>query len=513
MRINDQQLAILLRKEQDLEQLRAMLRHIFSFKENIDTFASFFFPHVLTDPSPPFHLEIYDELFKDSNSALAAPRGFAKSTIVGLVFLSFQIVNRLDRYIVYLSENHKKTVQFLEPIREEFKTNTNLRFVYGDMVPTKAKDDNGRDREDCFDIRCPEGTLRIEAVSFEKNLRGFKYRNSRPTLIVADDIENDERVMNPTLRQKDATKLNKVVIPALDVNGRFKFIGTILHLESLLMQKIKLYNGKIFKACDSDFKNTLWPERYNEEKLRGIRKDIGSLAFQQEYLNDPSDAVASIIKPEWIRGCFRPDLAAEDCVRLDFEYTAGGVDFAFSDAVSADESAFVTLGYAFKHYYLLHGQKEKGMSLLEQMRILKEQLHERFNYDGIGLEENSIKAMSKDIASFNLPITLFWTAASDPAAKAPHLAHKNFLDKRYTIGKLNLLLRVGTAFENKRFVIPYKTEADKLTADRILSECTSYALVDGKLVEAGIHPDYPLAIGFAIELINKMSRIELDFGD
>ena len=63
-------------------------------------------------------------------------------------------------------------------------------------------------------------------------------------------------------------------------------------------------------------------------------------------------------------------------------------------------------------------------------------------------------------------------------------------------------MRLGTAFENKRFIIPYKTEADKRTFDRILAECTSYALSDGKLVEAGVHPDIPIGLGYALELMN-----------
>ena len=63
-------------------------------------------------------------------------------------------------------------------------------------------------------------------------------------------------------------------------------------------------------------------------------------------------------------------------------------------------------------------------------------------------------------------------------------------------------MRLGTAFENKRFIIPYNTEADKLTFDRILAECTSYALSDGKLVEAGVHPDIPIGLGYALELMN-----------
>jgi len=479
----------------DENRQKELLQMIFSFKENIEIFSEVVFPETITNKIPSFHSQIYDFLFAEGNGALAAPRGHAKTSCTGIIFLIFCIVNKLEKYIVYMSQNHSKTVQFIDPIRHEFKNNKMLRFIYGDLTPKASRDDQGKDREDCFDV----GGCRVEAVSFEKNLRGFKYRNMRPTLIIGDDIESDERVTNPELREKDRNKLNKIVIPALDVNGRFKMIGTILHLDSLLKTKIKLYKGKIFRACDPDFTNLLWPARFTKEILQQIKYDIGSLPFQQEYLNDPADNESSIIKREWIIQCKRADLSAEDVFGMKFELKTMGADFAFSDRITADESAYCGLGLKDEFYYLLHSQKDKGLSINEQMNILKNTLQPRYDFDRMGLEENSIKAISKDITQWNLPITLFWTASSDPATQKKE---RSWTDKRHTVGKINLIMRLSTAFENKRFIIPYKTEKDKAVFEKILAECTSYALADGKLVEAGVHPDIPIALGYALELMN-----------
>lgn len=504
MKITKEEVGMLFQKEPNNAKLRSLLQEIFSDKENIEVFAETFFPHIMTNKPPEFHKEIYDILFRNGNDALAAPRGHAKSTIAGLIFLIFCIVNKIEKYIVYISQNHAKTVQFIDPIRDEFKTNKLLRFVYGDLTPRRTKDDEGRDREDCFDVN----GIRIEAVSFEKNLRGFKYKNMRPTLIIGDDIESDDRVLNPELREKDKNKLNKVIIPALDIDGRFKMIGTILHNYSLLKNKIDLYKGKIFKACDQDLNNILWKDRFTKEKLQKIREDISSIAFQQEYLNDPIDNSSSLIKREWIENCFREDLSHTDVLEMNFELKTMGVDFAFSDRITADESAFCGLGVKDGFCYLLHSQKERGLSVDEQMRILKNEIQVKYNFDKIGLEENSIKAISKDINQWKLPITLFWTSASDPAEKKKETFYEN---KRYTVGKINLIMRLGTAFENKRFIIPYKTEQDKAIAHEILSECVSYALQDGKLVESGIHPDIPIGLGYALELVSDLTGSAFTF--
>ncbi len=496
MKVSKKQVAELFEKVKDENELKELLQEIFSYKENIEVFSEVCFPKTVTNKIPKFHKDIYKMLFRDGNDALAAPRGHAKTSVTGVIFLIFCIVNRLEEYIVYISQNHAKTVQFIEPIRFEFKNNKILRFIYGDLTPRPGRDDQGKDREDCFDV----GGCRVQAASFEKNIRGFKHKNMRPTLIIGDDIEEDERLMNPELREKDKNKLNNVIIPSLDINGRFKMIGTILHSYSLLKNKIDLYRGRIFKACDENMENLLWPERFTKKKLEKIKWDIGSVSFQQEYLNDPLDNTSSLIKKKWITACFREDLSAEDVFKMQFEIKTMGVDFAFSDRVTANDSAFCGLGVKDDFYYLLHSQKEKGLSVTEQMEMIKGEFQPKYTFDKIGLEENSIKAISKDINQWNLPITLFWTSSSDPAArKKPDY---DYTDKRHTVGKINLIMRLGTAFENKRIIIPYKTDEDKNRAQRILFECTSYALSNGKLVEAGIHPDIPIALGYALELIN-----------
>ena len=51
------------------------------------------------------------------------------STITGLVFITFCVVNNLEKYIVYVSQNHAKTVQFLDPLRREFKVNEKTKMV------------------------------------------------------------------------------------------------------------------------------------------------------------------------------------------------------------------------------------------------------------------------------------------------------------------------------------------------------------------------------------------------
>jgi len=486
--------------KEDPVRLKATLRRVFSFPENIVVFSQFFFRTYASAPPAKFHSEIYDFLFEPNDGAIAAPRSHSKSTITGLFFISFCIVNNLEKYIVYISENHTKTTQFIEPIRTQFKTNPLIKFVYGDFDLNNTKDEEGRDREDCFDVN----GLRIEGVSFEKNLRGFKYKESRPTLIILDDIENDERVLNPELRYKDENKLNKVIIPSLDpVTGKIKFIGTILHWDSLLIKKIRLYDGKIYKACDENLNNSLWPEYWTKERLMNKKKSIGSVAFASEFFNNPIESDSSIIKSEWIDACCDDSISYNETYSIK-EYSYLGCDFAFGDRVTNDKSAFVGIIGLQGKKIINEIYTYKGVSITEQFEIIKN-LYDANLYEEIIMEENSIKSMSTQIYNYNFPYYLIWTGSTDTANKLkPDIP---FEAKRHTVGKRAMVLRMATEFENKIIRLPFKTDKDKEITNRLKDELLTFALNDGKLVEVGVHADIPIGLAMALERANDNNTI------
>ena len=476
------------------EELREILYYLFSFKENIGVFSQFCLSDTIKGNVPDFHKEWYNILEQPSNNAWAGPRGHAKSSTVGIVYILWRILYNKNKYIVYISQNHEKTVQFITPLRIEAKENLILKFIYGN-IQAKIKENKDssieKDTESIIDIN----GCRVQAVSFEKNMRGFKFKNMRPDLIIGDDIESDERTSNPVLRKKDLDKLTKVIIPSLDINGRFKMIGTILHLDSLLMNRIKAYDGKIYKAEDENG-NLLWKERFTKEKLEEIKKDIGTVAYNQEYLNNPIDNTTSLIKYEWISECF----TTEKINKSDMDYIYLGVDFAFSDRITSDYSAFVEVGIKGKNKYLLNIYWKKGMSLPEQFEFIRN-LHKNNNYDTIALEENSIKSYSKEINELNLPIKMFWTGSRDTDNKVKTTKGKSY-------SKVNAVNRLAVEFENKIWKICYDTEEHKKVANRLSEELISWSLEDGKLVELGVHPDGPIGMILVNEALGRNILID-----
>lgn len=493
-KVSIKDVALLMQKYvKEPKKCREILVYWFSDIKNIDVFSKFIFPEYILGNVPEFHKEFYEFLDAKGNGALGAPRGHAKSTVGGLVYITWNIVYNKEQYIVYISQSHIKTVQFIEPIRIEFKNNQKLIWLYGNLSPTGAKDAEGRDREGCVDI----GNCRIEGVSFEKNLRGFKYKNMRPTLIIGDDIDNDERVVNPVLRDKDRDKLNKVIIPSLDIDGRWKMVGTILHHDSLLKNQLNLYNGKIFRAINDDG-SPLWPERFTLDKLNQIARDIGSSAFQSEYQNNPVDNASSLIKSEWVESCYIDKSVTE----MEFDELYLGVDFAFSDKVTADYSAFMDVGVNYnsngtvKELIIMNIEWQQGLSPRDHWTKITNK-YEVNHHDMVLLEENSIKASSDDIRDMNVPYRMFWMGARDSQNEF------SSSNKSKTISKTNAVTRLSVLFEYSKIIIPYKTSKEKKIASRFKDEVCSWMLMDGKLVESGIHPDSPICL----ILINEFVRV------
>ena len=237
----------------------------------------------------------------------------------------------------------------------------------------------------------------------------------------------------------------------------------------------------------------LSPKRFTWALLMKKRAEIGSMSFESEYMLNPIDDETSVIKRAWVEGCFDKTKGLHKN-RAYFSEVYLGVDFAFSDRVTADKSVFLTLGFFDGKYYVLDYVTKKGMSGTEQLQFIKE-LHAIYKYDLMALEENSIKAILKEVRELGLPIKLFRTANIDERDKAVPNP-----DGVMSISKRNFVMRLGTVFENKEIVIPTMGEEAANKATDMLNECVSFALEEGKIVEIGLHPDIPIALGYALEI-------------
>jgi predicted phage terminase large subunit-like protein len=290
-------------------------------------------------PTPDFHRECWARYCSDHpQCATAAPRSHAKSTALTHDFILANVLLRAEVYVIVVGASEEMAVEHLGDIANELRENEPLisHFKIKGFVQDQKTD---------IIVDCADGhQFRILARGAEQKIRGRKWRGQRPGLIVCDDLEDDEQVESKDRRRKFSRWFFRACKQSLRRGGRIRVHGTILHQDSLLMHlmKNKSWNSKLYKAHNAfqDFGNILWPEAFNEIKLRAIRAEFmqegDSAGYSQEYLNDPQDFEDRYLRSEQ----FRP-MTEEDKGKFMRFYV--GCDFAISKADTANRTSF-TIG-------------------------------------------------------------------------------------------------------------------------------------------------------------------------
>ena len=351
-------------------------------------FGSYYLSHYFTRRSPPFHRQLSalwrrrvmknrDPVSdcaamlteKGTRSAIAAPRGHAKSTVMSLQNVLHAALFGYKRYILLVSDTEAQAVSFLDAIKNELETNERILADFGEQSGKTWKTGS---------ILLSNG-CRIDAVGSGQKLRGRRNYERRPDLILCDDIENDEGVRTAEQRQKTADWFWKAVCKSGDSYTDILVIGTILHHDSLLAGLLENpgFQSRKYRAVLSDapsrlwtdwerlasdltdpdrektahafyFKHrkemlagskVLWPEKLSYYDLRLMRLTEGDAAFNSEMQNQPIDPAACLFSAQWFR-YYNP--AEVDFRAADFRFY-GYCDPSLGRTASSDYSAIVTL--------------------------------------------------------------------------------------------------------------------------------------------------------------------------
>lgn len=367
-----------------VEKSRLILQERFSHPENFWEFASIF-SHLMGDDVPDLHREWIDLAFEGGKIAVGAPRGFAKSTIFGLIYLAWVALNGKKWFIPYISDTFLQAKLIVGGLKAEIETNELLQFVYPD-----AQSD--RWGEEGFVVNGLEHSTFILPLGAGMKIRGLKFKNHRPDLVIIDDLENLEVVYSAERRSKLKKWFDFDLEPAMDrYNKNILYIGTILHYHSLLKQVIERkenYGGwktRLYKSLMNG--KSIWEARFSTEYLIEIRDNpnhpdyIGSIAFAQELQNEPQDDQDRIIKLAWIKEyslavTIREQEADDDEKRkwkfLNNLERVGACDPAISENERADNFAVYGFGFDPKtsneyQLGLIHG---KYPDLNEQVTLI-----------------------------------------------------------------------------------------------------------------------------------------------
>ena len=257
-------------------------------------------------------------------AAFAYPRGHGKTTtlVIGLAlwviheWRSMPHFNGKPPFIVIVCGTDDQARDRALDIRDQLEGNALLREDYGDLTPWGGEMEDGA-REQKWteaDYTTRDGCRIIALGSGSKKVRGLLRSNRRPTLILGDDLENDDHVQTEKQRGKLRRWLTKALIPT-GIEGELLTIvcGTLLHADSLLARLLSREHfpgwlKRRFAALYADNglpsvtgTISLWPSKWPVFRLQARRRKIGSVAFSQEYLNQPVDDETALFLMAWLR--------------------------------------------------------------------------------------------------------------------------------------------------------------------------------------------------------------------
>lgn len=347
-------------------------------RTDLALFCKTFFPKIFNSEFCSFHDEVFQTLQdyvmnrKDEKYyyVRGAPRGHGKSQILTFGFPLWCICYNYGKNILIVSDTNEQAMQFVCAIRDELEENEVLRDTFGDLAGgrvwtnTKIQTSN---------------KMQIVGKGAQQKLRGIKYRQYRPDIIIVDDLENDESVETEAQRQKLLNWFQKALIPCGSTTEKIIYIGTILNYESLLnkiltLPEYSMWDRKKYQAVIKFSESPLWDEwetilknedipcpaqqaktfflQHREEMLAGtevlwadkqedyyydlmLMRIMNPDAFDSEYQNDPVSESQRDFKEEWFQYW-------EILPEIRDIYIACDPSLAKRD--KADKSAIITLG-------------------------------------------------------------------------------------------------------------------------------------------------------------------------
>jgi len=276
--------------------------------------------HFYVAASELFHAPLYEmlhavETHRTSRTTLiVAPPETGKSTcgnlllpLRALVYPSF--ILRSDgtqsdtskSYIVFLSATQGNASKSLATLSAELQTNAALIADFGSLY----LDQNGRAPVDrpWTQTRIVTSTdKQVEVYGRYGRIRSAKFRQFRPDLIVADDIEDDKSVQSSRKREEDFHWVTDVLLNRLaERNGNLLMLGTLLHTHSALVQLIDHgrrvgWNVRVFPLYQDtpDGRVYLWEQRYGKDWIERKALDITQAGLEREYLHNPQSETTDL---------------------------------------------------------------------------------------------------------------------------------------------------------------------------------------------------------------------------
>ena len=350
----------------------------------------------------------------DIFTAVLGFRGCAKSTIIELWVL-YRILVKKNRFAIIIGATDNDSKGMVANIKKMIEENEELRKDFG--IATESKQNkNGMSASKWAENAIVINDCMILARSKGQRVRGLKFRDFRPDLIVGDDLEDVESAKNEQQRRKLREWFFTEVVPGmaqgtLAENCRVVLIGNLVHRDCLIANLEKNAKDMVhvhrFPIRD-EFGNSTWKALYpDEDAIQEKKKQVllsgeglGEVIWAREYELKIIDEEDLIIKENDIHYYHRGLLQNK------FIDAGVGTDLAISKKQSADYTAMVkgirvVNDYGEKRLLILPDVLNKRLGFGEtvgEAKIIYNQMQKpcKFFVENVQYQQSAIEVMGKN---------------------------------------------------------------------------------------------------------------------
>ena len=252
--------------------------------EAIMLFGQTYFPEHFPSKHPVIHTDMLALMNSNASlKAVAFPRGHAKSTVISFLLVLYRIVFQERKFIVIVSESEDKAKDFVIRVRDELEYNSRLIKTFAPEGKFKTTDWSKTDFT-------TDTGIRVVAKGAGQSLRGLIHKDTRPDMIVLDDIETNDTAGTEGVVDFILTD----VIPSANRRGVFDicYVGTIIRDMSALHRMLisPQWTSAKYECLDENDEMIapmlLSKQEYNRQKE--MYKSLGKMSiFYAENHNNP----------------------------------------------------------------------------------------------------------------------------------------------------------------------------------------------------------------------------------
>lgn len=334
-------------------------------RTDVNYFAKTYLPHYFDDDWADCQVKEWPRICAvfDTPQVVEAVREGGKSAYFGVMLMLHSIVFRTRHYLLSVGETVDKSKLTTGFVQIELLFNPRIRQDFGALMDGAAYNS--------VEFFVTKTDICVQAVSVGQDPRGLRWRQYRPDFVIADDVQNKKRIRGRQGRKyvREVVEwFTEDMIPALAEGYWFSVLGTAMASKCVIRTLAALWSANYHFYPAIKKGKLMFPQRYPQERLDKIKRNVGSKAFNQEFLGAIEDDESFITEekvakyhPEellnltqYIMSWFDPSSSAAEvnCFKAI-------ITLAFVNGIAYVLDAWVrhaSLDTAINHHFAIHGE-------------------------------------------------------------------------------------------------------------------------------------------------------------